>query len=198
MAKLETQLTPRNHVMSKSATHIVMHIAAAALLASLLGCAPAPIYKTSPDTVKATPGQVARTPERFQNAPVIWGGTVVKVSNFSDHSEIEMLAYPLDSSQRPRLGKDKGIGRFIAMMPGYVEPLDYPPGSPMTFSGHINGVRSSTVGKAPYVFPLVSVIRHHAWTAEEMRSGHPHVSFGLGVGFGSGGYRGGGVGIGVH
>jgi outer membrane lipoprotein len=48
------------------------------------------------------------------------------------------------------------------------------------------------------VFPLVSVIRHHAWTAEEMRSGHPHVSFGLGVGFGSGGYRGGGVGIGVH
>lgn len=184
--------------MSTPNTPKLCGLAAVLLAVALTACTPAPLYKPASNAVQAMPAQVAEFPERYQGASVIWGGEVVRVRNFSDHSEIEMLAYPLDSAQRPVLGKDRGTGRFIAMLPGYVEPLNYPPGSPVTVRGQIDGVRSGAVGNAPYVFPLVTVQQHHLWTAEEMRKGHTHVSFGMGVGFGSGGASGGAIGVGVH
>lgn len=153
----------------------------AALL--LVACAPAPIYRVPPGAVIATPQQVATTPERYAHGSVVWGGTVVSVTNFPDHTEIQVLSRPLDGSQRPRL--DAGsAGRFIAVIPGYVEPLNYPPGVPITVSGTLNGSRAGRVGAAPYVFPLVQVTQWHAWTAAEMAQGHGNFHFGLGVGVG--------------
>ena len=109
-----------------------------AALLLLAACAPAPIYKTTTGAVTAAPFQVAQSPEKFSNSDVVWGGRIVQVKVFSDHSEIELLAYPLDSSQRPK-ANDSGSGRFIAVMAGYVEPLDYPTGALMTVNGKLNG-----------------------------------------------------------
>jgi len=148
---------------------------------ALAACAPAPIYKPAPDAVAAVPAQVAQSPERYANGSVIWGGRIVGVTNYADHSEIELLAYPLDGSQRPK-ANDSGNGRFIAVMQDYVEPLDYPAGGLMTVSGRIDGSRAGKVGGAAYVFPLVRVAQAHVWSADEMRKGHPNVSFGVGVG----------------
>lgn len=167
-----------------------MRIAARSLLFSapllalaLAACAPAPIYKNTANAIAATPAQVAQSPERYTGNAVIWGGRVVDVKNFADHSEIEVLAYPLDSSQRPK-ANDTGNGRFIAVTPGYAEPLNYPSGALMTVSGTLNGSRSGKVGEASYVFPLVTVNESHVWTAEEMRKGHNNVHFGVGLGVG--------------
>lgn len=153
------------------------------LLLGLAACAPAPIYKPAPGTVAATPMQVSQTPEQFARSQVIWGGSVVGVRNLPDHSEIEILAYPLDSSQRP-VFRAGASGRFIAIVPGYVEPMNYPGGAPITIDGQLAGTRVGQVGQASYVFPLVKVAQSHVWTPDEMRSGHPNVSFGLGVGVG--------------
>ncbi len=149
--------------------------------AALAACAPAPIYKTDSAVVTASPQQVASAPENFHGSEVIWGGRVVNVQNFPDHSEIEILDYPLDASQRPRVKQSAG-GRFIAIVPGYVEPLDYPGGSLVTLRGRLEGTRSGSVGEAGYVFPLVRSDTIHRWTAEEMREGHPNVSIGIGIG----------------
>ncbi|MFK2929221.1 Slp family lipoprotein [Dyella agri] len=154
-----------------------------ALLLGLAACAPAPIYKVAPGTIAAMPMQVAQSPEQYARGQVIWGGRVVGVSNLPDHSEIEILAYPLDASQRPKFGTD-GSGRFIAILPGYAEPMNYPNGAPITVDGQLAGSRAGKVGEADYVFPLVKVAQSHVWTADEMRSGHPNVSFGVGVGVG--------------
>jgi outer membrane lipoprotein len=154
-----------------------------ALLLGLAACAPAPIYKVAPGTVAATPMQVAQTPEQFAHGQVIWGGSVVGVRNLPDHSEIEILAYPLDASQRPLFGAGAS-GRFIAMMPGYVEPMSYPAGVPITIDGQLAGTHVGQVGQASYVFPLVNAAQSHVWTADEMRSGHPNISFDVGVGAG--------------
>ncbi|MBS0432644.1 MAG: Slp family lipoprotein [Proteobacteria bacterium] len=150
-----------------------------ALCGLLAACGPAPIYRTDNATVTATPSQVATSPTRFAGQEVVWGGRIVAVRNFPDHSEIELLGYPLDSSQRPQFDKDAG-GRFLALMPGYVEGMDYPADAPMTLQGRIEGVREGKVGEAGYVFPLVRVQQSHRWTPEEMSK--PHVSFGVGVG----------------
>jgi len=126
---------------------------------------------------------VAQTPERFSGNEVIWGGRIVKVDVFSDHSEIELLAYPLDSSQRPK-ANDSGNGRFIAVVHGYIEPLSYPPGDLMTIDGKLDGSRAGKVGEADYVFPLVEVSQSHVWTPEEMTKGRSNIRFGLGLGIG--------------
>lgn len=152
-----------------------------ATLLLLVACAPAPIYPTSTDAVGAAPFEVAQAPERYSHGDVVWGGRIVQVTVLADHSEIELLAYPLDSSQRPKAG-DRGNGRFIAVMPGYVEPLAYPDGALMTVSGKLNGSRAGKVGQADYVFPLVATDQAHVWTAEEMRQGHSNFRFGVGVG----------------
>jgi len=150
------------------------------LIAALLAaCAPAPLYKIDASTAAAAPSAVAATPERYAGQEIVWGGRIVDVHNFADHSEIELLGYPLDSSQRPQFDQT-AAGRFIALMPGYIEGMDYPSGAPMTVLGHIEGARSGKVGEADYVFPLVRVEKSHHWTPEEMSK--PHVSFGVGVG----------------
>lgn len=150
---------------------------------ALVACAPAPIYKPSTGAVIVTPMQVSQTPERYTSGEVIWGGRIVQVTNLSDHSEVEVLAYPLDGSQRPK-ANDSGNGRFIVAMPGYVEPLDYPSGSLITISGKLNGSRAGKVGEANYVFPLVSATQSHVWTQKEMQQGRSNVSFGVGLGVG--------------
>ena len=163
---------------------LVLLPALSALLLVLAACAPAPIYKAAPNAVAATPAQVASSPERYAGGPVIWGGRIVEVKNLADHSEIQVLSYPLDNSQRPNggHGDSSGNGRFIALVPGYVEAMNYPAGAMITISGNLKGSRAGTVGEASYVFPLVDAGQSHVWTAEEMRSGHPNISFGVGVG----------------
>ncbi|MEO9078908.1 MAG: Slp family lipoprotein [Rhodanobacter sp.] len=161
----------------------LIRLALPAGLLVLVACAPAPIYRTSATAVLATPSQVAQTPERYSNNEVVWGGRVVHVSNFPDHSEIELLAYPLDSSQRPQ-ANDRGNGRFIVVVSGYTEPLDYPAGALMTVEGKLNGTRAGKVGEADYLFPLVDAVHSHVWTPEEMSKGRSNVRFGLGVGIG--------------
>lgn len=156
-----------------------------ALTAALAACAPAPIYKTGPALVNATPGQVATSPANFSQAQVIWGGEVIAVHNLANHTRLEVLAYPLDSSQRPRL-KEQASGRFIAEVPGFLEPMDFPKGALVTVLGQVAGTQDEMVGQASYTYPLVAVKTGdmHRWTAEEMRKGHSNVRFGVGVGVG--------------
>lgn len=163
------------------ASYLLRGVAIAGLM-SLAACAPAPIYKPSSNTIAVPPNAVAQSPDRFANADVIWGGRIVQVNNFHDHSEIEILGYPLDSSQRPKVDNGGGWGRFVAVVPGYVESFDYPSGSLITLTGRITGSRNGNVGEAGYVFPTVSVAQSHVWTAAEMESGKSNVSFGIGVG----------------
>lgn len=167
----------------RTAARSLLFVSALSAALALAACAPAPIYPTSASEVIATPMQVSQSPERYASGQVIWGGRIVQVKNYADHSEIELLAYPLDASQRPQ-ANDSGSGRFIAVMPGYVEPLDYPSGGRMTVSGKLNGSRAGKVGEADYVFPLVAVAQSHVWSAAEMGKGRNNVHFGLGLGVG--------------
>lgn len=163
--------------------HLVRLLPAVALAVVIAACAPAPIYKTGPEIVNATPDQIAGSPNNFPQAQVIWGGEVIGVQNLADQTRIEVLAYPLDSSQRPRL-KEPATGRFLAEVPGFLEPMNFPRGSLITVRGQFTGTQAEPVGQARYTYPVVAVRNgdFHRWTPEEMRQGHPNISFGVGVG----------------
>ncbi len=153
------------------------------LLAALLaGCATQPVYPPTWATTTASPHQVANTPENYQQARVIWGGEVISVHNKTDHTEVEILAFPLDKAQRPARN-DRGDGRFLAIIPGYVDPTYYPAGRQVTVQGTVMGVHGGHVGQAPYIYPLLRVEAAHLWSADELRQ-RPNVNFNIGIGVG--------------
>lgn len=158
---------------------------ALALPAAVAACAPAPLYKTGTAFANATPAQVASSPGNFSGMQTVWGGTVIGVDNRQDHTELRILGYPLDSSQRPRL-KQPASGRFIAIVPGFLDPMTFPDGIPVTVLGQLDGAQTAAVGGANYSYPVVRVGRNdlHRWTPDEMRQGHPNINFGVGVGVG--------------
>ena len=110
---------------------------------------------------------------------VRWGGMIVEVRNQENSSEIEVLAYPLDRKFRPIL-KAPTEGRFVAVMPGYVERYDWPQGRFLTVHGTLAGTREGLIDEKLYVYPVLQVEGSHLWPAGFQNRG-PRFSIGIGV-----------------
>ena len=146
---------------------------------ALGGCVVAPAFTELPVESAPAVHRVVEAPQQWLDKPVVWGGMILEVRNFERHSEIELLAYPLDDKQRPML-ELADQGRFIALMPGYVEGQNFPQGRFLSLVGRITGDRRGSLRNAPYTWPEVDVDRLHLWP-RDFRSG-PKFSIGIGVG----------------
>ena len=160
--------------------------------AFLAGCAGPrcmPLTGLSP----TTPAAITATGDHLGER-VRWGGSLSSVRHLKDSTEIEVIAYPLDSCGRPRLDASP-LGRFILARAGFVETAGRPPGSLLSATGLILGLRDGRVGEADYRFPVLRADSLSWWpgsTSDTLVSPRPWVN--IGIGGGSGGY-GGGVGI---
>ena len=150
------------------------------VLAVLTGCA-TPVFKDAPPAA-AAPAEIAAAPERYHGLDVVWGGKIVGVQNLADSTEVQVVAYPLDGAQRPDPNAPT-LGRFIVVLPGYVEPFDFPAGRFVTLRGHVAGTEVRPIDEHDLVFPVVADATVHLWPPnfpyEEPRV---HFSFGVGVG----------------
>ena len=145
---------------------------------AVAGCATAPPIDPTGARTGLRPYQVAN--EEAPGEPVVlWGGMIVAVANRERSTEVELLAYPLDARQRPLLERATE-GRFIAVLPGFVEPLDYPEGRFVTLRGRLVGTRAGRIGERDYVYPLVGVQAAHVWP-RDFRTDGPRISVGIGV-----------------
>jgi outer membrane lipoprotein len=127
------------------------------------------------------PHRIAEASQQWLERDVVWGGMIVEVRNYERYSEIEMLAYPLDDKQRPML-ELADHGRFIALIPGYVEARDFPEGRFLSLIGRITGDRHGLLRDQAYVWPEVDVERLHLWP-RDFRAPGPKFSVGVGVRF---------------
>jgi len=74
-------------------------------LMALMGCASqVPVAIRTAPADAPDPAQVRQDPARFTGHPVRWGGTIIGVENRPDHTDIEVLAHPLDRDGEPRAG----------------------------------------------------------------------------------------------
>jgi outer membrane lipoprotein len=130
---------------------------------------------------RVTPAEAARDVPGMLNHTVAWGGLIVIAKNLKDKTEIEVVAYPLDSENQPKRDAQP-TGRFIVIQSGYLETADYAPGRLITVVGTVTETRAGTVGEARYVYPVVVASKIRLWPKPSPESREPSIHFGIGVG----------------
>jgi len=105
--------------------------------------------------VRAQPGQ-------YSARQVRWGGIILVTENKLNNSRITIVAFPLNDWGRPRIKQDS-LGRFIAVVDQFLEPLVYSRDREITLTGSIVGSEVLKVGEYDYEYPLVQVEHFHLW-----------------------------------
>ncbi|WP_034915280.1 MULTISPECIES: Slp family lipoprotein [Erwinia] len=121
-----------------------------------------------PDSVKGHSEMPQQDLARVLNAPQLYvgqesrfGGKVVKVSNKSGMTRLEIAAMRLDDTARPVLGS-ASIGRIYADINGFVDPIDFT-NQMVTVVGPIKGTEKGEIGQAAYNFVTVNVTGYQRW-----------------------------------
>jgi outer membrane lipoprotein len=163
------------------------------LVALLLGaCASSPTYDAGGGERGLTPRDVIARPETTTGRNVLWGGVILSTVNLEDSTQIEVLAYPLDTDARPRTDHAPQ-GRFILERAGQLDPADYAAGRLITVAGTVTGIVAGRVGEADYTYPVIHARQLTQWPVVRMSPGvRPFFS----IGVGSGGSWGSGIGVG--
>jgi outer membrane lipoprotein len=149
------------------------------LFSLLLGCASAPDFDTSQVDRSLTPQSVIAEPEISRGKIALWGGTILDTRNLKETTQIEVLAYPLNSSERPLLDS-KPLGRFIIQQQGYLEPTNYAQGRQLTVLGSVSETQSGKVGETSYTYPVINATQLHLWSQAD--DSNTSIHFGLGIG----------------
>lgn len=145
------------------------------LILLLVGCASSrvpPVISEAPEKPVSV-SEVQQTPDRFLGQQVRWGGTIVGVRNRKQTTEIEILSRPLDADGKPRK-KKPGTGRFLALLTGFADPVEYPEARLLTITGRLEQVATRPIGEYPYRYPVVTVERSYLWP-QPSPSDHPHI-----------------------
>ena len=150
------------------------------MTALLVGCASTPEFDTTNVDRSLTPQSVIAETDLSRDKTDLWDGTILDTRNLKDSTQIEVLAYPLGSFERPLLDKQP-LGRFIIQHQGYLEPATYAQGRLVTVSGKIIEIQTGKVGESVYKYPVVRSQQLHLWSKDSQRS---RTSFHLGVGVG--------------
>lgn len=135
--------------------------------------------------------QAAQEPDLVAKRQVLFGGTIVSLRNLPQSSELVVLAYPLNDSERPDTSAAP-LGRFIVTQPGYLESKSYDAGRLLSARGVLDGVRTEPLGETSYRYPVLQAVQLHLWPDEPTRRPYPRFNIGIGV---FGGNVGGSVGI---
>ena len=144
----------------------------------LASCATTPDFDTTQVDQTLTPQSVIAEPEISHGKIALWGGTILDIHNLENSTQIEVLAYPLNTSHRPALD-NQPLGRFIIQHKGYLEPTNFAQGRLLTVLGSVAGSQSGKVGESSYTYPVINAQQLHLWSLYDDQT---NTSFHFGVG----------------
>lgn len=116
--------------------------------------------------------EIKKTPDNYKGKIVVLGGDIIKVSNFREYTQIELLEKPADYLLKPR-DTDRSGGRFMVVFNDYLDPAIYTKGRQLTVAGEIIGQKKGPLGEIEYVYPLLEAIEIHLWP-ERKRDDYPY------------------------
>ena len=147
----------------------------------LAACASTPRFDTALVDRSLTPAKVQSQFDASQGKTVLWGGVILGFSNLPETSQIEVLAYPLNSAERPKLDENP-LGRFILLHEGFLEPTVYMQGKLLSASGTIGPGQKGRIGESEYVYPVLNAQQIELW-APQSDSVRSSFHIGIGIGF---------------
>lgn len=162
-----------------------MRILACALaLWVLTGCSPQVISREALLLTDQTApfAAVRENPAAHVGRHLLVGGAVARISNTPEGAELEVVQFPLGSSDRPDEKKGSG-GRFLARSRAFLDPLIYKPGRLVTLVGKVTGEVTRPLEGVNYRYPVLEVREIHPWKPEDPYA-PPPFHFGIGVGIG--------------
>ena len=161
--------------------------------------------ETSANDGELSIAEVRNNPQAAEQSEIAWGGVVAGIENREDATWIEVIERPLNRNGQPDLSSRSG-GRFLAVVPEFLDPADYRTGLAITVTGNIQGIDTRPIGETSYDYTKVNVVNHQLWLPSSRVAGRrgyysPYrgsvsVGFGSRRGFGFGLSRGFGFGHG--
>lgn len=134
-------------------------------------------------TDQTTPfAAVWENPASHVGRHLLVGGAVARISNTPAGAELEVVQFPLGSSDRPDETKGSG-GRFLARSRDFLDPLIYKPGRLVTLVGKVTGEAIRPQDGVDYRYPVLEVREIYVWKPEDPYS-PPPFHFGIGIGIG--------------
>jgi outer membrane lipoprotein len=127
------------------------------------GCAANPAASISQaivDDVSLT--QARSAADVYMGSTVRWGGVVTEVENKADKTWVFLVGRALRDDEEP-ITDSASEGRFVASFNGFVDPLVYKSGRPLTVVGSIEGSTVRAIGEYDYRFPVVAVRDSYLW-----------------------------------
>lgn len=101
-----------------------------------------------------------------QSHPVRLGGVIADVKNLDSQTRIEIVNLPISSSGKPDITQEPN-GRYVAYVPGFVDPVSLAEGRLITTLGQSAGVEEGKVGDYLHQFPVMKQATLHLWRIEE-------------------------------
>ena len=136
------------------------------LLAVCAGCASKPSSISLVEVDDVSLAQARADTETYLGSTVRWGGVVTEVENKVDETWIFLVGRALKDNEKP-ISDGHSDGRFVASFSGFVDPLVYKPGRPLTVVGSIDSNTIRAIGDYDYSFPVVTVRDSHLWADPE-------------------------------
>jgi outer membrane lipoprotein len=133
------------------------------LIAACSACASKPASLISLAVVDdVSLAQVRADSSAYQGSTVRWGGVITEVENKADTTWVFLVGRELRNNEKP-ITDSLSDGRFVARFNGFIDPLVYKLGRPLTVVGRIDGSLQRAIGEFEYRFPIVAVRDSHLW-----------------------------------
>jgi outer membrane lipoprotein len=134
------------------------------LLAACASPVPTAIKEAPPDNPELE--AVRSSPAKYESRPVRWGGEILATDNRENETRLTVLARPLIRNGKPSDDTDESAGRFIAIVPGFLDPQVYGDKRKITVTGTLRRSEAGKVGEFAYTYPVVEVQDYYLWPKE--------------------------------
>jgi outer membrane lipoprotein len=100
--------------------------------------------------------QLQESPDNYRGKFLILGGSIAGITRTSDGLQLEVVQYPLDSSELPD-ATSKSYGRFMVILPPQQASQRLSPGMLVTVAGEVIGKTSRIAKEGEYVYPVLVI-----------------------------------------
>lgn len=121
-----------------------------------------PFEKVSNSIVTVGPDAEGTSTQVDTGKKARWGGKIVSVVNKKDVSEIEVVFFPENKYGKP-ITSMPSVGRFKAVVEGFVDPLVFEQGRLITVVGEVGDGQTGIIGEQAYLYPTLNAMGYYMW-----------------------------------